>query len=341
MRVRAELRPLAASPEPEPSPDTRTKRVVFVRHGESLANVIRKKYEAAPPVDWKEYSSLPLGDVPLTDTGIAQAVATGERMRGGAWRSYLGLGPSQASDPRAYRIWSSPLRRAIETTQCLFGGRLLRKEVRATTASTSACATTSAALSSCQQGSTPPAPHEELLRIDRIEPSLREFFPDDFARGADCSTVSTEYLGYAWGNEEWDASFDSVAHICDAQRMEKLHELIVEELFRPGAPAGGRGCSGNTIGAESEISGLSTEVDTIFLVCHWGTILNYIQRFCDNLERTEDIARYKQHLGAGWEGIDMVDPTHMDLENCAVRVVEYNLVTSTSNTTKSSDRSLL
>ena len=43
-------------------------------------------------------------------------------------------------------------------------------------------------------------------------------------------------------------------------------------------------------------------MDTLFIVCHWGTIMNYCNRFCDNLEHTE-------HIGAlpwlasegGWE----------------------------------------
>ncbi|CAD7928135.1 unnamed protein product [Amoebophrya sp. A25] len=363
------------------------KKVVFIRHGESLANVIRKKYETHPdhgPEEWKVFTSLPLGDVPITDRGIQQAVTVGKRLRKECGvRSYAAetlvkggppidatgvlqqqqtqlqrrissaaagvsslsttssegsvLSESSGSDSEQqknvphlsstsrsctsssscapYEIWVSPMRRTIETAQCLFGGRVCGRPEKTPTSLEVAedeqdvhvvekqdqvgeealgCVATQDVVEPRGHLLSGPRMESKILRFDRILPAAREYFPQDFAIGAPCAEVS-RYLGYTWHDSEWETNWNSLQHIEDPDRMDILHKELVE-----------------------------TTAETVFVVCHWGTILNYIQRFCDNLDRTESLSTYSDYLCGGWRKMSHVDPKHMDLENCAVRVVEFH-----------------
>ncbi len=115
------------------------KRVVFIRHGLSLANELRH----AIPVDKMDrttFSNLPLGDVPLCDQGIQQAKRLrrdlfGEDSEAGsagdespAARTQKS-GESGGDTDRNYQIWVSPLRRTIETAQTVFSRSGPRRRV--------------------------------------------------------------------------------------------------------------------------------------------------------------------------------------------------------------------
>ncbi|CAD7927679.1 unnamed protein product [Amoebophrya sp. A120] len=373
------------------------KKVVFIRHGESLANVIRHKYEANPPVNWDEYSNLPLGDVPLTDKGISQALETSAKLMPKITTSLPGVStpgekestfscvasatdrlvvveeagaknknaasskkkrssnsstlstlesgflsdgtqstastssdkskprehesgasassratPSFATEEQKYhQVWVSPMRRSIETAQLIFGGNatcILRKS-----STVSITTTDDDSIAGATKTSRSNLPVKS--NIDRLIPSAREYFPDDFAKGASCAIVSRDYLGYDWHDAEWEEFHASDAHIEDSSRMDMLHSQILE-FFQQ---------QDNDNSSAPSADNKNHLVDTIFVVCHWGTILNYVQRFCSNLDRTASIQPYTEELKLcrGWDKISLVDPAHMDLENCAIRVVEF------------------
>lgn len=59
------------------------RQLVFVRHGESLANVALRRYKETGLEDlyWDDLCSMHTAEVPLTEPGIAQAKAAGEWIR--------------------------------------------------------------------------------------------------------------------------------------------------------------------------------------------------------------------------------------------------------------------
>ena len=107
----------------------------------------------------------------------------------------------------------------------------------------------------------------------------------------------------------WEKNFASVEHINDYRRMENLYEKLIAEAVD--INDGGEG--GDKL---------------IFCVCHWGVIQNYVNRFCENLERNSDISDHASYLPAadGWDFSMTPFENRVlieDLENCCVRVIDH------------------
>jgi broad specificity phosphatase PhoE len=117
---------------------------------------------------------------------------------------------------------------------------------------------------------------------------------------------------------EWEAVHDNLEHVNDPARMDKLHCEILRALgLDLGEEEGGDTVSGVDA---SRVD--AHPVDTCFVVCHWGTMVNYCNRFCENLqqnERTAEVEWLQDELG--WEKIEKIDI--FELQNCALKVVEF------------------
>lgn len=243
-----------------------TKRVVFIRHGQSEGNVLEKLHTR------EEYLKLLIPDVALTEQGKSEARAVRERfVANGVFSS-----PQKSDDesetcstaassvegeelPKkeapSYKVWASPMQRTIQTAKIIFDG---------------------------------------AENIDEFVPAAREYFPREGGFGSNCEKV-TGYIGNGkeFNCEEWEKQHGSEDHINDANRMDELHERILNE-----------------------------KADDIFVVCHWGTINNYLNRFCTNIKDKVPTDTVPELEGEkGWEKCETFHCFH--LKNCEVKIVEY------------------
>jgi broad specificity phosphatase PhoE len=152
-----------------------------------------------------------------------------------------------------------------------------------------------------------------------------------------CTTMWGEEHGFSgpaargswWSAEEdraeWGRVYDSIEHVNDPSRMDELNSEILRALGLAGhRVAGGVSIDGGSEESKRPGEGLPADraVDTVYVVCHWGTIINYCNRFCDNLQKQGRVTDMQWMEGEkGWEKIDEIDI--FDLDNCGVKVVEF------------------
>jgi len=237
------------------------KRVVLIRHGKTTANDHRAKEMIDEKLKddtlteaqkhkilekyWKEIAEC-CYDTPLNADGEQQAKSIAEL--------HLDL---FAAGLETVKVWTSPMRRAVQTAQFSLPNR----------------------------------------GIDLLVPEAREMFANDAGLGSPADTVESwlrDIDNKEWastlggqtpvdGKAYWDEVAASRKHINDNDRMERLHETVIQELFKEGSTT-----------------------DTIFIFAHWGILYGYSELFSDFLHRDRCVYEQNDYLEGYTKGFKKV-----------------------------------
>lgn len=320
-----------------------TKKTIFIRHGQSMANSLRAQYREEGRIE--EYLQLsgdlksPLQDPGLNEIGVKQARDLGAELRSafpgvfasGRFSSVCSKDGLKVPGRELTSNSTSTLSTAASSagssaTLCGSAGSSPssnRASVGSESHDSSPATTTAASAGAVSETNNASSTElwvspmrrtietaqnvffegEKGRRFDALVPDAREYFADDFSTGSSCEVVSKEHLGYPWHDEVWEREHANLDHVSDEERMDRLHEKI-----------------------------LASDARNIFVVCHWGTIVNYLNRFCVNLTRdTPKSGGWKARTGdydlppgfgkCGEDHDGMLE--YLSPENCSVSTVEY------------------